>query len=135
MPEPAPNAGASAHRLRTVLLRHDLPDGSGHWDWMIQRAPVPDSPLVTFRLDHRPDRDDIARFEATSLPDHRPEFLGYEGPVSRGRGRVHRVAQGLASLKFDRDHLVAQVDFGTGTIRFEGRRRAPDVWTFSRVTG
>lgn len=79
----------------TVVLRHDLPDGSWHVDWMLDLDPNGEGGLVTFRLAQRPDR--LAggqRLTAKRLEDHRRTYLTYEGPVSGNRGTVERLAAG-----------------------------------------
>ncbi len=89
-----------------VLLLHELPDGSAHFDWMfdpVERAnaaiddAVPlhtphdrqvqdERRLVTFRVDTRLDQSAPQpgipiTIEATRLPDHRVRYLTYEGPI------------------------------------------------------
>ena len=39
----------------TVQLRHELPDGTWHIDWMLARDPVGRRPLITFRAPGRID--------------------------------------------------------------------------------
>ncbi|HYE21433.1 MAG TPA: hypothetical protein VEA69_23500 [Tepidisphaeraceae bacterium] len=60
----------------------------------------PGGPLYTWRCPYIP--TEIAVTPATRLPNHRPIYLDYEGPVSGGRGRVTRVAGGRC-LFFRRD--------------------------------
>jgi hypothetical protein len=82
---------------RTVQLRHDLPDGSWHIDWMIELEQGGGG-LATFRLPRRV--DDLCAgesVEALRLEDHRRAYLDYEGPVSGGRGTVRRLASGRIS--------------------------------------
>ena len=72
---------------RFVILRHDMPPGaerSLHWDLMLEECGA----LRTWALDTRP----VAGLEidAAALADHRIEYLGYEGPISGGRGTVSR---------------------------------------------
>lgn len=79
----------------TVILRHELPDGSHHFDWMIASDPEGAGPLITFRLDQvldelRPGES----LRAERIADHRPHYLSYEGPVSGGRGKVWRMRSG-----------------------------------------
>ena len=71
---------------RFVVLEHHW-DGV-HWDFMLER----DGVLKTWAVDEplAPGRDLPAR----QLPDHRLAYLDYEGPVSRGRGHVHRLDAG-----------------------------------------
>lgn len=77
---------------RAVLLLHRLPDGSEHFDWMIEPPGEARGALglVTFRVD----KWGGSRFTAERLSDHRREYLDYEGPVSGNRGEVRRVARG-----------------------------------------
>lgn len=82
----------------TVVLEHTLPDGSSHFDWMIE-DPTLDGEyrLATWRLAVRPDRAEVGRvFEAERIGAHRARYLRYEGPLSDGRGDVRRVAEGSA---------------------------------------
>lgn len=76
-----------------MLLRHALPDGSWHYDWMLET--VAGGPLVTFRVMHRPDACETRWFEAERIDDHRRAYLTYEGAVSGGRGEVERVGAGV----------------------------------------
>jgi hypothetical protein len=74
-----------------VLLRHTLADGSGHFDWMLERGGA----LLTWRVDEMPG-DGALR--ALRLADHRVAYLWYEGEISGGRGRVARVRAGEAEI-------------------------------------
>jgi len=93
---------APAARWRTVILHHDLPDGSSHFDWMFEppagfpRNSASDSSrLVTFRCEVRPDQLQAGTAQSINrLPDHRDLYLDYEGPVSGDRGMVARVRPG-----------------------------------------
>ncbi len=95
-----------------VLLRHDLPDGSWHLDWLLEPPPAPgalsrltsanpnERSLISFRLpatlgaNWRPDVPGIITFTAEMLPPHRRHYLTYEGDIGGGgRGRVSRIAE------------------------------------------
>ena len=104
----------AAEALQTVLLRHDLPDGTHHFDWFIQRLPEPGSPLRAFRVRDRIDGPGLDRFEAEPIGDHRPVYLDYEGPVSGGRGRVRREASGVAEVEETLDLIRVLVRWGAG---------------------
>ncbi len=92
----------------TVLLCHDSPDGSRHVDWMIARDPRGRGRLITFRLPRRLDKlPDGEKLTAEEIGLHRTCYLEYEGPVSRGRGRVERLRAG----------------------RVVSWERKPDLWT------
>jgi len=67
---------------RFVILTHDHP--FPHWDLMLEQA----GSLRTWRLLREPDAP--GPIVAEPLPDHRLEYLDYEGPVSRNRGTVCR---------------------------------------------
>ncbi len=87
---------------RFVVLEHDGPRGL-HWDFMLETGEV----LATWALPQPPDAG--SDLSAESLPDHRPAYLDYEGPVSGDRGSV------------------VQWDSGT----YELRRRSGSGWTVS----
>ena len=84
---------------KTVILRHSLPDGSSHFDWLLAVEPRGVRPLVTFRMEQRVDvltfDDNCAPLAAVSIGHHRPAYLNYEGPVSGDRGEVSRMASGV----------------------------------------
>lgn len=124
-----------------VLLRHDLPDGSFHFDWMIegpQRLPAPPSPedrcLMTFRLQQRPDDPRVQTFEAERLEDHRRHFLTFEGELTGGRGRVSRLASGTVhSVEATLRTLALQGEFGAMGAA-EWRATGIGVaWVFERL--
>lgn len=107
---------------RWVLLRHDLPDGSWHYDWMLESGVHPEGGLVTFRVMVRVDEWSQG-FEAQRLAPHRRAYLDYEGEVSGGRGRVERVGEGKCDVEVD--GAVFQV------VLIEARRR----WVGELVEG
>ncbi|HTW94488.1 MAG TPA: hypothetical protein VMD30_06835 [Tepidisphaeraceae bacterium] len=78
--------------LRYVILRHEG-WGETHFDLMFETSPG--SPLATWRSPTWPPADVNL---LTRLPDHRREYLDYEGPVSNNRGIVHRVEQGHCQI-------------------------------------
>ena len=85
--------------LPTVLLRHDLPDGSHHFDWMIGQNREGTLPLITFRLDQglglRLDELPAGHsVGAQRIADHRSLYLSYEGPIKDDRGIVRRLCGG-----------------------------------------
>src|SRR5690606_12117507 len=80
--------------LPTVLLRHDMPDGTHHFDWLFARDAQGSLPLRTWRLAREPHTAAPGdRIPAQPLLDHRPLYLTYEGPISGGRGTVRRIAE------------------------------------------
>lgn len=102
-----------------VLLVHETPDGSWHYDWMMQAAGGSDSGLITFRTRQRPDDPSCASFPAERLADHRAAYLEFEGEISGGRGRVRRVAQGRCEIVHDAGEFVVELE---GIGRWVGRR-------------
>lgn len=84
----------------TVQLRHRLPDGSEHVDWLIAQDPRGALPLLSFRVARR--IDDLREGEAVGaerLAEHRPMYLSYEGPISGDRGEVERLCGGTVVLQ------------------------------------
>lgn len=67
---------------RFVILTHDHP--FLHWDFMLEDGNV----LRTWRLDAEPDH--VMGANAEPLPEHRRQYLDYEGPVGGNRGTVRR---------------------------------------------
>ncbi|MCC6659431.1 MAG: hypothetical protein IT437_00960 [Phycisphaerales bacterium] len=115
----------------TVLLRHDTPDGSAHWDWMIQRL---GGGLTTFRVAVRIDLGP-ACFGAERLPDHREAYLTYEGPVTGDRGSVRRVADGTVVVELDRpDRFIVLGSLGPVRGRFAGSRGPDGFWRFAFIS-
>ena len=74
--------------MRYVVLRHEGVTDP-HFDLMLEREEG--GVLATWRTPVWPLEN---KTELTSLPDHRRDYLTYEGPLSAGRGHVSRVAQG-----------------------------------------
>jgi DNA polymerase Ligase (LigD) len=96
---------------RFVVLQHDSPRGL-HWDFMLERDRV----LLTWALPVPPDtRGPIG---AEALPDHRPAYLDYEGPVSGGRGSVTRWDGGSYEVERESEDELAVVLAGR---RLNGR--------------
>lgn len=87
---------------RFVILEHRW--NGIHWDLMLEsgsglRTWAVDAPIV-------PGVDLPAR----ALPEHRIEYLEYEGPVSRGRGEVRRVDRGVyAIVTWETDQVVVEL--------------------------
>lgn len=122
-----------------VLLRHDLPDGTWHLDWMLETRPDEDDPqsrsLATFRLSDDPRGVAIgAGVPGERIGAHRRAYLTFEGEIDGGRGRVRRLASGRASVVRDAE---GEIEFeaafdGGGSARWHGRRRG-DAWRLERI--
>jgi hypothetical protein len=79
----------------TIVLKHELPDGTTHFDWLLGVDPLGEKPLISFRTKERPDQITESRWnELEPRPDHRPEFLHIEGSLGDDRGVVTRMAKG-----------------------------------------
>ena len=74
------DADGTSATLRYAVLHH-TGHGPPHYDLLFETSPG--SPLLTFRSPVWPVTGEDA---ARRLPDHRPMYLDYEGPVSGGRG-------------------------------------------------
>lgn len=110
----------------TVLLEHRLPDGSWHYDWMIER---PEGGLATFRVTTRIDQPGGTAFRAERLADHRAAYLTYEGEVSGGRGWVRRLAVGEMAIEADTaDRFITRGRIGGVAGRFVGAAREDGWW-------
>ena len=78
--------------LRYAVLRHEGVSPA-HFDLMFETGPG--SALATWRSETWPiDRPT----KLTQLPDHRRDYLSYEGPLTKGRGWVQRVAGGSCTI-------------------------------------
>ena len=75
---------------RFVILTHDHP--FLHWDFMLEQG----ESLRTWRLSAEPNSG--GEISAEPLPDHRLEYLDYEGPVSGDRGDVTQWDRGEYEL-------------------------------------
>ena len=91
---------------RYVILEHDHP--RLHWDLLLESGQM----LRTWRLAEPPRPGRVVQAEASF--DHRPCYLDYEGPISRGRGRVVRWDAGVFSWEVDEPACIS--------VRLDGRR-------------
>ncbi|VAX40121.1 hypothetical protein MNBD_PLANCTO03-1521 [hydrothermal vent metagenome] len=124
---------------RTVVLRHELPDGSHHFDWLFEPEETdPADPearvLLTWRLPTPPPPPHEAgssTLAAIRLPLHRLLYLDYQGPIEGGRGSVQQVASGQAEILADTPaRFAARVSLGTQHFCVEGEPTAPPAWVF-----
>lgn len=127
-------------KRRAVILRHDLPDLSWHWDLLLEPDSPPGGPdervLLAFRIDPAqtpPHRPGAQRFEALALPHHRRLYLDHEGPIGGGRGTVRREARGvIAWVTQDEGGLTLDADWGAGPARWSARPRDATLWAWER---
>ena len=115
-----------------VILLH-TGHGAAHHDLMLPHGAA----LATWQLPADP--AGLAAGEelgAVRLADHRPAYLTYEGPVSRGRGTVQRTDRG--TCRFVRAADDAWEFFLNGR-RCHGRFQLrpigdePDQWALARL--
>jgi hypothetical protein len=108
---------------RYVILLHELPPGHAletargtHWDLMLET----DQGLRTWALLSEPAGG--AAIEGEQLPDHRPAYLDYEGPVSGNRGQVSRWDAGKYEIELQSDEalrITLRGQRGLATARLE----------------
>lgn len=120
----------------TVLLLHELPDGTRHYDWMlkVEGSAEPGRPLATFRVSERIDLAE-GRFEGERIGDHREAYLTFEGDIGHRRGRVTRMARGEAAIESITGTGLAVVvawEGGPGR-RYVGNADGPRRWIFVAV--
>jgi hypothetical protein len=85
---------------RFIILFHETGPGDerpSHWDFMLETGDV----LRTWALETEPCVG--GALDAAALPDHRLAYLEYEGPLSRGRGRVSRWDGGEYDVEISSD--------------------------------
>ena len=107
---------------RFVLLEHQW--NGTHYDFMLEI----DGTLRTWSLvaPISPGVDVAAR----ALPEHRPAYLDYEGPISGDRGRVRRLDRGTyvtRTWEIDRIEVELKGDQLNGTLRLARAER--EVWS------
>lgn len=111
---------------RFVLLHHVVPPGyrrGTHYDLMLEH----EGRLLTWALAELPQAN--LSVAATQLPDHRLDYLDYEGPVSSDRGEVRRVDEGTFDWIGQDDLRIRVLLRGhSGTAPLELRRETGDQW-------
>ena len=116
---------------RFVILSH-TGHGQPHFDLMLEDGPA----LATWQLATMPSGlPPGGVVSARKLPDHRSEYLSYEGPVSCGRGSVQRVECGSFDLLRREEGCWEVLLDGTGVQgRFDLRRTGPaaEDWELRR---
>ena len=88
-------APSKEHPFPTVVLQHELPDGTTHFDWLLGVDEAREKPLISFRTASRPDQltgNDWVDLEPR--PGHRPEYLAFEGELEDNGGTVKRLGVG-----------------------------------------
>ena len=113
---------------RFVIQLHLTAEGR-HYDLMLDSGPA----LATWRLEKLPEAPGEGEsLPAQALPDHRPAYLTYEGPISGGRGTVQIADTGtLRSIDRDEDHWAFELLGLMIRGRFNLRRVDGDRWLLS----
>jgi hypothetical protein len=83
------------------VLRHEG-IARPHVDFMVETAPG--SLLSTWRLEAWPI---VGERPAEKLPDHRRDYLTYEGPLSGNRGHVRQIESGECDLSIEGGQSLA----------------------------
>lgn len=115
--------------MRYVILHHeDIPNP--HFDLLFETSPIAN--LVTWRSDVWPILTEISLLKQ---PDHRREYLVYEGPVSGDRGRVTRVEAGeyYSRIDIDGDWFILFTTQPSGWLSL--RHDGGDRWNASGGRG
>jgi hypothetical protein len=113
---------------RYVILLHQMPADSGrptHWDLMLEDGET----LRTWALQALPEHGTAA--QVRMLPDHRPAYLSYEGPVSGNRGSVRRWDHGEFQWVQRNDHTLQIRVLGQrlhGEIRLTCQQTTAEFW-------
>ena len=113
--------------LRFVVLEHAAPQGT-HWDFMLETREA----LITWALAQPPDA--APQVAAEALPDHRKDYLDYEGAVSGDRGSVTRWDHGTYQLRrHDLDEIAVVLSGATliGEVMLRRSAADPARWTLS----
>ncbi len=122
---------------RAVVLRHAMPDGAWHHDLLLERLPSSaqaandpdDRRLIAFRVTPPPHDPATALAGATRLADHRALYLDHEGPLTRSRGHVRRLATGsITALLESTDDLSASITFPAARVSLTASRTDDDRW-------
>jgi hypothetical protein len=94
----------SAANVPFALLQH-VGHGPEHYDLLLQLPGQSD--LLTWRITLPPEKwKSAGAIDAIRLPDHRPLYLTYEGPISNNRGHVKQLAAGAATVLEQTDTML-----------------------------
>ncbi len=116
--------------LRYVVLRHEIPHSARagvHWDLMLEC----DGVLRTWALALEPTAN--REITAESLPDHRLDYLEYEGPISGNRGEVRQWDQGQYEMQSDTENEIRLAIDGqqlAGTVSLRRQQDNHQRWIF-----
>ncbi len=110
---------------RFVVQRHELPDGSHHFDLMLERAGV----LLTFTFPAFP----ADGAEGRRIFDHRLRYLDFEGDLDRGKGAVAIADAGTYVAVAEESHrLTVELRGRTLQGRFDLYGLEADRWRLDK---
>ena len=121
-----PNAGPR----RFVVLRHDLPDGGRHFDFMLAQG----ESLATWQCPRPPEDATAEPMGVRRITDHRCVYLDYEGPISGNRGEVARHDVGhYQVLCWSETEIVVRLSGGrlAGIVRLTRQADDPQSWSLA----
>ncbi len=96
--------------VRYAILRHEGIDPL-HFDLLFETEPG--SMLAAWRSDAWPIAGTTPLIR---LPDHRPLYLDYEGPISGNRGRVRRIKGGTCDIESGEEQWAIHLPAGSCLI-------------------
>ena len=129
---------------RFVVQKHFLDAGDWHFDLMLECGQV----LLAWQSGAPPDAAGELPCLVRQLPDHRAEYLSYQGPISRGRGwcEIHDRGsfewvepQGGLAEPADcdlQDRLIVRLDGGRARGTFRLMREpmtGTDYWRLAHI--
>lgn len=127
-----------------VILLHQLPDGTRHFDWLVQRfQPAPGhrppldpeaKELLSYRVVERIDHHSAGFFIADRIADHRNKYLEVtRAEISGGRGIVQKVAAGIVRRVEEMPGAVSiRGKFAGGAEYMWAGMQKDNVWEFQR---
>lgn len=132
---------------RFVILFHSVTDEfaktsgrDSHWDLMLESDGVLKTWALDLNLIERIQQNEklVFEFKAYQLPDHRIDYLTYEGPISGCRGNVLRLESGDINWKQKESNQVSvELDSKQvkGTLSLS--RSSDDEWLlrFTKLSG
>lgn len=118
---------------RSVILRHELPGGAWHYDWMIERDIPEERRLLTYRTGVRPDDGSPGAFAAERIGEHRAKYLDFEGELDGGRGVVRRVAEGRILQIDDHSEMFVEIAWDEQVILYQFRNATADQVLVTRT--
>lgn len=117
--------------LRFTILLHELPDGSFHWDFLLEISD--NEKLATWACVSQPGGKS---FSGCKIFNHRPVYLDYEGEISGNRGTVTQYDTGTyapALSNADIESRRFEIELRGEKLQGRYQAKAEDTWTFSYI--